>query len=72
MSKPRRDKFKERALEYAKAKEDGDQLGDFSAYKPLAKPNGSSSRKRKSETSLGDDIAAYKRNVDYIFVEEHA
>ncbi|RYP76491.1 hypothetical protein DL771_001725 [Monosporascus sp. 5C6A] len=70
MSKPRWDKFKERALKYAKAKEDEGQLGNFSAYRNPTKPNGSSSRKRKSETSLEDDIAAYKQNLDHIFVED--
>ncbi|RYP51707.1 hypothetical protein DL768_003008 [Monosporascus sp. mg162] len=72
MSKPRWEKFKERALKYAKAKEDEGQLGNFSAYKSPAKPSGFSSRKRKSETSLEDDIAAYKQNLDHIFVEDMA
>ncbi|RYP81840.1 hypothetical protein DL770_005795 [Monosporascus sp. CRB-9-2] len=70
MSKPRWDKFRERALKYAKAKEDEGQLGNLSAYKPPAKPSGFSSRKRKSEASLEDDIAAYKQNLDHIFVED--
>ncbi|RYO75089.1 hypothetical protein DL764_010585 [Monosporascus ibericus] len=70
MSKPRWDKFKERALKYAKAKEDEGQLGDFSAYKDPDKPGGFSTRKRKSETSLEDDMAAYKQNLDHIFVED--
>ncbi|RYP58586.1 hypothetical protein DL769_008900 [Monosporascus sp. CRB-8-3] len=35
-------------------------------YKPPAKPSGLSSRKRKSEASLKDDVAAYKQNLDHI------
>ncbi|KAI0382723.1 hypothetical protein F5Y04DRAFT_252197 [Hypomontagnella monticulosa] len=40
------------------------------AAAPKAAPKAASSRKRKSETSLDDDIATYKQNLDHIETED--
>ncbi len=40
------------------------------ATTPATKPNGSSSRKRKSQTSLEDDIAAYKQDLGHVYVDD--